>query len=166
MSEKLEKLAVILEEELALSRRLLDLAKDARAAAISADPMMLVDIVTEQEEKAARLEVIEAERSSFIREVAPELGFAGAGSVRLTDLAERASGDVGAKLRRLGARLKSCVLDLREANAHNRALLEASLDHVDGFFEAVAGARAERGSYGPGHERRVTAAAAVMDRRA
>jgi len=166
MSGKVEKLAAVLEAELSLARRLLDLAKDARAAAVAADPELLIQIVGEQEESAARLEAAEAERAALAAELAAELGLPGSGPVRLSAIAEQVAGEPAARLRRLGSRLKSCALDLREAQARSRQILEAALAHVDEFFALLVEARAKPAAYGSGGARQGAAVAAIMDRQA
>jgi flagellar biosynthesis/type III secretory pathway chaperone len=167
MSGKVEKLAAVLEAELSLARRLLDLAKDARAAAVAADPELLIQIVGEQEESAARLEAAEAERAALAAELAAELGLPGSGPVRLSAIAEQVPGEPAARLRRLGSRLRACAVDLREANARSREILEAALAHVDEFFALLAEAGRKPAAYGSGKARPGAAvAAAIMDRQA
>jgi len=168
MSSDIDRLATVLEEELTLTRRLLDLAKDARAAAVSADPALLAQIVAEQEEQAARLEAVEADRAAVVAALAGELGLDGAGRVRLTAIADALGAEDGARLRRLGGRLRACAADLREASARTRQVLEASLIHIDDFFGLLAEVRSQRGSaYGARRERAAaTAGAALMDRKA
>jgi hypothetical protein len=166
MSGNIDKLAAVLEEELALSRKLLDLAKDARAAAVSADPELLAQIVSEQEENAARLEAIEADRAALAREVAAEIGLEPAAKVRLTAIAEKLGGEDAARLRRLGGRLRATALDLREASARTREVLESSLIHIDDFFGLLAQARGGTAAYGARRPARPAAAGAtIMDRK-
>jgi hypothetical protein len=169
MSANLDKLVAVLEAELELARRLLDLAKDARAAAISADPLLLAQIVSEQEENAARLEAIDADRAAVAGVLAAELGLENSARLRLTAIAEKLGGEDAARLRRLGGRLRAGAVDLRAANAQTRAILEAALVHVDKFFEAVTEARRGPGAYSArreGRARRGAATeAAIMDRK-
>jgi flagellar biosynthesis/type III secretory pathway chaperone len=167
MSGNIDQLAAVLEEELTISRKLLDLTKDARAAAVSADPELLAQIVSEQEENAARLEAIEAERIAAARDAAAEVGLDPAGKVRLTAIAEKLGGEEAARLRRLGGRLRATALDLREANTRTREILEASLIHIDDFFSTLAQARSKPGAYGARRPSRPAAAeATIMDRKA
>jgi flagellar biosynthesis/type III secretory pathway chaperone len=166
MPGKIEELAAVLEEELDLANRLLDLAKDARAAAIAVDPETLVQIVAEQEECAARLEVAEARRIETAGAVGRELGLDGRAPVRLKAIAERADGAQAARLRSLGSRLKRCSAELREISARNCRLLESSLAHVGEFFVLLAEARQKPAAYGAGGSPRPLAGAALMDRKA
>ena len=168
MGENIDRLAEILEKQLAVTRRLLDLAKDARAAAVAADPLLLVQIVSDQEENAARLEGLEVERVAISREVAVGLGLDTAKPPRLTAIADRAGAKDAARLRRLGGRLRACALELRQANTYTREVLEASLVHIDDFFCVLAEARSRDGSYGTRRERQRAggAKAAIMDREA
>jgi flagellar biosynthesis/type III secretory pathway chaperone len=166
MPGTIDELAVVLEEELALTHRLLDLAKDARAAAIAVDPETLVQIVAEQEECAARLETAEARRLEAAGAAGRELGLELREPVRLKAIAERADGTQAARLRSLGSRLKLCSADLREISARNRQLLESSLAHVDEFFVLLAETRQKPAAYGAGGSPRPMAGAALMDRKA
>ncbi|HOX07215.1 MAG TPA: flagellar export chaperone FlgN [Planctomycetota bacterium] len=167
MSAKIDRLAAVLEEELALTRRLLDLAKDARAAAVSADPTLLAQIVSEQEENAAKLEAIEVDRAAAAREVAAEAGMDVSGRIKLAAIVERLGGEPAARLRRLGGRLRAVALDLREASTRTREILEASLIHIDGFFNVLSRAQNGPGAYGAPRARRGSSSeAALMDRKA
>lgn len=164
MSESLNRLAEVLEEELQSCRRLLDLAKDVRAAAVSADTELLRRIVSEQEAWAARLEAAEARRVRTAAEAAAELGLAGRPTLR--EIAAGGGLEPGARLRSLGRRLKVCASDLRQAGRRNALFLEHSLDHVDGFFAVLAAACAGRGPYGRSSRAPARPAALVLNRRA
>jgi hypothetical protein len=166
MSGDFESLAATLTEELNLTRRLLDLTKDARAAAVAADPLLLAQIVTEQEEVSGRLEAAEDRRCAAARELAAGLGLGGPAGPKLEAFAERAPAETAARLRSLGARLRRTALELREASAHNRALLDISLAQVEGLVETLASARAGApASYGAGGALRPSGAALLMDRK-
>ena len=166
MSAKYEELAETLTEELELTTSLLDLAKDARAAIVSADPELLVRIVAEQEERSARLEETESRRIASARALGDELGLEGPGAPRLKDIVERAPEERGTRLLALGRRLKGAASQLRALGESNAALLQDSLEHVDHFFSVfVEACRQPTGYSAPGAQPR-GAAAAVLDQQA
>ncbi len=144
MSGNVRELTEILIRETELTGKLLDLAKDARAAVVAADPELLADIVAEQEEWAARLEVAESRRIQVVRELGGELGIGE--EPRLKAIVEHLPQEEGLRLRSLGRRLKGAADELRRAGERNGSLLEEAVAHVDGFFKLLA--RVCRGSAG------------------
>lgn len=166
MSGDFEALAVALEEELGLTRRLLDLAKDARAAAVAADPLLLSQIVAEQEEVSARLEAAESGRAGAARELAAALGADGPEGLKLESLAARAPAETAARLRSLGARLRRTALELREAASRNRALMDLSLAQVEELVDSLTAVRdSGRASYGADGQRQPSDKAVLVDRK-
>lgn len=166
MSPKLDNLATVLEEELALTCRLLDLAKDARAATIAVDPVLLTQIVAEQEARAAELEAAEARRAAVVGELVGELGLPADGPVKLSQIIGRAGHADAARLRRVGGRLRGTAADLRQTTSRNRALLESALTHVDEFFAVVAEKGRPPAAYSPAGTVPSETAAVLMDRKA
>ena len=166
MSVDFEPLATALAEELGLTRRLLDLAKDARAAAVAADPLLLSQIVAEQEEISERLGSAESRRADAARELAEALGLGGEKSVKLEAFAAGAPAEMAARLRSLGARLRRSVLELREATSRNRALMDISLSQVEDLVETLASSRpGANAAYGAGGTRQPANGPMLMDRK-
>ena len=160
MSRRLDELAEVLGIELEITRRLLDLAKDARAAVSAADAALLAGIVGEQEQWSAQMEEAEVRRAALAAELGRELGLEG--TPRLADIAGRVPEEVGLQLRNVGRRLKGTADELRRVGERNGELLCAAAEQVDGFFEALARALREAAGYrADGRERQVRAAAMV-----
>jgi flagellar biosynthesis/type III secretory pathway chaperone len=161
MTHRLDELAGILSTELELTRKLLDLAKDARAAVVSADPELLAEIVAEQEEWAARLEVKEARRIELVLDLGNELGLGD--EPKLSAIVERAPRESGLRLRSVGRQLKDAAGQLRETGRRNSLLLKEASANVDSFFELLSRACQQGGSYRPDGNRQSPRRAAVLD---
>jgi len=166
MSGRLDELAAVLAEELELTGKLLDLAKDARAAVISADPELLAGIVAEQEECSARLEVAEARRVEMALALGAELGLSAPNAPTLKAIVERAPRESGLRLRSLGQRLKSTATQLRRVGERNALLIRESVEHVDGFFAALARTCRDSAGYRPDGQEKSGRSAAVLDQQA
>jgi len=164
MSAALDELAEILNRELEITNRLLDLAKDARAAVVAADPELLAAIVGEQEEWSAQMEVAEARRVQLVGGLASELG--AEGEPRLRDIIARVPREAGLRLRNVGRRLKDAAAELRRRGEINGRLLAAAAEHVDGFFAVLARACRDAAGYRRDGQERGSQPAAVLDRRA
>jgi hypothetical protein len=164
MSSKLEQLARILTEELELTRKLLDLAKDARAAVISADAELLAQIVAEQEEWSAGLEVAEAKRIQLVLELGRDLGLGD--EPKLRAIVEGVPRDSGLRLRNVGRQLRDVAGQLRDVGRLNSMLLEEAAGHVDGFFEVLARACRDTAGYQPDGQESGGRPATVLDQQA
>ncbi len=161
MSHQLDELARILTTELELTRKLLDLAKDARAAVVSADPELLAEIVAEQEEWSARLEVSEAHRVNLVLELGRELELGE--EPKLKAIVEKVPREKGLRLRNVGRQLKNVAGQLREVGRRNSMLLKEATANVDNFFGLLAKACQKGGSYRPDGNDQGTRKAAVLD---
>jgi flagellar biosynthesis/type III secretory pathway chaperone len=164
MSHRLDELAAILTEELELTRKLLDLAKDSRAAVVAADPELLAGIVNEQEEWSARLEVAEGRRVKLVLELGRELNLGA--EPRLKSIVEAAPRDEGLRLRSVGRRLKQTAGQLREVGKRNGMLLEEAAASIDGFFDLLFKACQDVSGYRPDGQDQNSKTATVLDRQA
>ncbi|MHC4917243.1 MAG: flagellar protein FlgN [Planctomycetota bacterium] len=161
MRGNVRELTEILTQELELTGKLLDLAKDARAAVVSADPELLAAIVSEQEEWAARLEVAEARRVQVVLALGRELGIGD--EPRLKAIVEGLPREDGLPLRSLGRRLKDIAGELRRVGERNGRLLQEAVSHVDGFFRLLATACRDDAGYGADGREAAGRPAAVLD---
>ena len=166
MSGKLDELTAVLTEELELTGRLADLAKDARAAVISADPELLARIVAEQEEWSARLEEAEARRVELALALGGELGLDGEGAPSLKAIVERAPAESAPHLRNLGRRLRGSAARLRELGVLNGRLFREAVAHVDDFFSLLARACRDSAGYRADGQEEQGRPAGVVDQRA
>ncbi len=166
MSDKLNEMTMVLTAELELTGKLLDLAKDARAAVVSADPDLLARIVAEQEEWSARLEEAEAQRIEIALALGREFGLDSEKTPTLKAILARAPRESGLRLRSLGQRLKSTAKQLRQVGERNALLLSESVEHVDGFFAALARACRESTGYRPDGSEKGSRPATVLDQQA
>jgi len=161
MSHRLDELARILTSELELTRKLLDLAKDARAAVVSADPELLAEIVAEQEEWSARLEVSEARRVQLVLELGRELGIGE--EPGLKTIVEKAPREEGLRLRNVGRQLRKVAGQLRETGRRNSMLLKQATANVDSFFELLSRACRKGSGYRPDGRDQGARKATVLD---
>jgi hypothetical protein len=164
MGGRLDELAEVLGQELEITGRLLDMAKDARAAVVAADPRLLADIVTEQEELSAQLESVEARRVELAVGLGRELGLGA--EPRLAEILERSPAEAGLRLGSVGRRLKSAALELRRVGARNAELLREAAVQIDGFFDLLAEALREAAGYRSDGREREAQPAVILDRRA
>ena len=164
MSHGLDELAAILTEELELTRKLLDLAKDARAAIVAADAELLAGIVNEQEEWSAHLEVAEGRRVKLVQELGRELDLGT--EPQLRSIVEVAPRERGLRLRNVGRRLKETARQLREVGKRNSMLLEEAAASIDGFFDLLFKACQDASGYRPDGQDQSPKTATVLDRQA
>jgi len=163
MSARAQELAEILTTELEVTRRLLDLAKDARAAVVSADSQLLAGIVEEQEAASARIEEIEEHRVEVTVLLAVELGLPGDTPPKLAEIVRQLPGDEGLRLRSLGKELKSAAVRLRDVGERNNLLLSEAARHIDGFFQVLTKACASSIGYRQDGRNRDTKSAQMVD---
>jgi flagellar biosynthesis/type III secretory pathway chaperone len=150
MQTELDRLTEVLQRHADRHRSLLALAEEKRAVIVANDTARLDAITAEEHAILAEVKTIEEERRALVGRLGPALGLAG--EPRLDDILARAPGDTG-RLTTVREQLRELLAALRQRTAQNAELLRRSVEHIKGFFAALAEVRATAPTYGRGGQR-------------
>ncbi|MFT5422586.1 MAG: hypothetical protein ACI89L_000351 [Phycisphaerales bacterium] len=136
----------ILESMLAEHEVLLALAIEHRGALSKADPKRLDSIIARTGESMARIAGLEDDRCRVLG-VEPGASRRGMSKPTITEIAALAGGDDGARLHRLGERLRELIERVRAEHATVQAASRSLADHMRGVMKQVAAKLSHAGTY-------------------
>ncbi|GEM_PF-6982806 len=147
MEQIVERLKKILEAHVGLHEQLLALEEEKRASIVANDTARIDELTQREAELVSEAHALEAERTELVRALAAERGWSE--PVRVEQVIQ-AAGPEATGLEAAWKKLQQVMSALRHRAEQNAVLLRRCLEHLGGFFAALAEARTVPGTYTPG----------------
>ena len=145
MSNASDRLVEILERHRTHSEALLGLAEEKRSAIVSNAVQELDRITLAEMEHVGAIRRLEEDRKMTVEILGSRIGTRA--DAKLDDIAARLDDAERERLQAARGSLRTVLDRLRERNAGNKELLDASVSHFHGFFTALRNLRADRPVY-------------------
>lgn len=133
MEPLFEDLVTLLQKEVGLYGRLLDLMTQERSAVLSKDMDLLRDNTEDKTSLLLKIRDVEGERQTMVQDLAESLGRSATG-LRLRDLSRAAQEPYASQLEACRTHLSGLAKSISEAGARNVKLINHSLDLVRNSF--------------------------------
>lgn len=130
-------LEAILQRQIGLHSRMLEVAEAKRESIIKGDIEALEKTVAEEKKLVAEIEEEERKRFAVMPMVKRGLSLP-EGDDKLSDLIEKIPEPMRGNLAAIRVKLKGVIEECRRKTRHNAELLKASLAHVESFLKSVA----------------------------
>jgi hypothetical protein len=153
----------VLQEELLLARRLLEIAEQQTAALVANDVPTLSRLQIEQQRCVNQQNILTTERNAAVRDLAWGLGMDRVPTLR--NLMPGLPAYEQGKLEQLRTQLLAIHGDIKRVHARNRVLLESALNYVRFSLEVLTSTALQPARYGA-NLTRIAAPAFYIDRRA
>lgn len=140
-----ERLSEVVDRQIALSGRLLDILQTEKAALIGTDPEALQQIAARKEATLREMAGLEQERQALLGVPQDTVSGLHATLPREQQGAPRMTGPLSQRWRQLGEMLAIC----RDANATNGAIVNLRQRHIRQALNVIRGGRADDLTYGP-----------------
>lgn len=131
----LNRLVSVLDEELALYRKLCNLSLQKKEAILKDNIELLTKIIGEERILIVEAERLESKRLSEVVKIAQELGLNG--DVKLSDLRSFLDSEEFSPLEERANQLKAVLNELKEINETNRYLVESTLKYISYFIDSL-----------------------------
>lgn len=148
MSVTLRDLEEVLELQADLHARMLIAAAGKREAIIAGDLPKLEKLLALEHKLLSEVEAAEDKRLSLVEVARQELDLDDQ-PVKLAVIIESAAEPFASRLAHVRERLCNILDELRYRTRQNGELLQAGIEHVQGFLHAVAEATRPQAGYGP-----------------
>ena len=144
MTEFLAELVKLLQMEIALYRRLLDIMARERAAMLRSRRKDIEDCVAGKQELLERLQTIERQRTALVQQLAQRIGCSPA-EVNLSLLARTSPTPHGAELRHCRIELLELMARVKEENRRSEVLCRQTVELLRAACGVVKGLAANNG---------------------
>ena len=148
MNEIIQELITILDKELALYRRLLQLLREEKKIMVDYSIDDLGRSNMEKETIGLKLRLLEESRLMLMKRLSPYIDKEPE-EITLDDLCEKAEDPLASEIAARRTALKAEIAGVREHNERNRALALHSLSHIQGMINLVRAMNSGSPTYEP-----------------
>jgi len=138
MRQTLTDLCAILQEQKAVLKNMLELAKEERQIIISGESDKLENVIRLELKELNKLGAIEKRRTELHKTIASEMDIPEA-ELTVTKIAEKAEPDEKAAIKKLQEELTPLIAEHTAVNKENRQLIEAHIEYSQTMLELMVG---------------------------
>lgn len=145
MSEHEDRLLEILAQHREHSEKLLTLSTVKREAILENDTDGINTVMLDEMQHISAIRKLEEDRKQTVEALGNRMGTRRI--ARLDDIIARIGDEEAQALSAARDSLRDVLGELQKSNARNQTLLESSMEHFNGFFNALRSVRADRPVY-------------------